>query len=787
MPIIPNNTPFVLLTNVQQPDKGTANGQHTYNKRNRSTATCVQCPFLIVPECLRCPPNQVCSVSVQTCDTCPGFSCIDVAETYINNTDAQSLSPSSSNGPASPTATTLPDNNTNPKVSNAYLWPLVGGLGGGAIFILIISLGFCFLRQHYRQRKSDSPITSLSPRMPTPPAFELAEKSRLEPSGVSQDQVLPTPVVIPAVAAGLGPPGTRVTGLLKAKMIPNQDKTGENFWSIETDKLPQLQEEEQLQIKIQPTSIIGSTPEAKEKLKGKAFTKLNVETTTNTTKIPIAELVLERTEKANTSPRSCQKIEYPKAQRHHEKSKHLISSLAGDAIKGDTTDTTPATADTTTSFANADLIPTIQKRSISAPTPMNETHIYTSSTTRLLLPEIPPNKPLTLSKAPQAITTSLLVGLQEPSCEVLKQQQLPLLTTQQHQEQKHDLKQYLGVDYETKTKHDALRNLIQQQAPLPLPSQPSRTSELKVESISIFDDIISEEGRVLKTVLPPGPLKPTPYDRFLFKIKMQMYENRHNASRTSSLIHMGLEEDSSDSALSTSVQPPFTYLHVPSGLTSNTNDKGLSEINRSYDNRDNPDFSKKDAASSPQVQPYDKGTEIICGDSAAIASAHRYPHKFSSNTGTHLSQGQHSKTKTNTITGDNTTAIATEQVTTDSVLFEQIEALLDLGGTKRLSSNSSCRSSIIEKDADWALTRNTATTTTTDVAVATNVNQAQPSRDASQQQGHLNCDKSFNINTSVNKHMDARRVGYPVLYGSRKKIQYIFPPTTPKRKPQKKS
>ena len=89
MPIIPNNTPFVLLTNLHQPDKGTTNGQHTYNKRNRSTATCVQCPFLIVPECLRCPPNQVCSVSVQTCDTCPGFSCIDVAKTYINNTGAQ--------------------------------------------------------------------------------------------------------------------------------------------------------------------------------------------------------------------------------------------------------------------------------------------------------------------------------------------------------------------------------------------------------------------------------------------------------------------------------------------------------------------------------------------------------------------------------------------------------------------------------------------------------------------------------------------------------------------------
>ena len=71
---------------------------------------------------------------------------------------------------------------------------------------------------------------------------------------------------------------------------------------------------------------------------------------------------------------------------------------------------------------------------------------------------------------------------------------------------------------------------------------------------------------------------------------------------------MGLEEDSSDSAPSTSVQPPFTYLHVPSGLTSDTNDKGLSEINTSYGNRDNPDFSEKDAASSPQAQPYDKGT-----------------------------------------------------------------------------------------------------------------------------------------------------------------------------------
>jgi hypothetical protein len=612
--------------------------------------------------------------------------------------------------------------------------------------------------------------------MPAPPAFELAEKLRFETSRARLDQVLPAPVTIPATATAMAPPGTIVTGLLQTKKIPDKDKTGQEFLSIETDRLSRLQREEQAKIR--------STPEAREKMKGKTVKKLSVVTTTNTTKMPTTESILKK-KKAATRQRSRQEIEYLKEQRHYARSKSLVSSQAGDAIKGDATDTTAVTAAAVTSFANVGLIPAILTRSTSAPTPMVETHIYTPSTTCLLLPEIPPNEPLTLSKTRKAVTTSSFAGLPVPSSNVLKQQQLPSLTTQQRQEQKHGRQQYLDTDYETLTERGALQNLTQQQASLALPNQPPLTSDLKPESISAFEDIINEESRILETVLPPGPQKPTPYDRFLFKIKMNMYERRRNASRTSSLVHMGLDENSDDIASSTSSQSPFTYLDMASGLASETNNKDFSEINRTYGSGNNPDFNGNNMARSSQAQPYNSDIEIARGNSA-ITFAQSYPQQFFSNTEIHFSQGQRSGIKANAITGDNnTTAIAAEQVTTDSVLCEEIEALLDLGRPRRLSDNRGCRSGGMERDANCALTRKAATTVK--ATVATNVNQAQCSRNFSQQhQGRLNLDNSFNINMPVNEHRDASGFAYPILYGSRENIQNIFPPTILKRKPQKK-
>lgn len=116
----------------------------------RGSNGCVICST--PPACPVCPSNQVCSLSAQTCDTCPAVSCVDSSSTYINNDGSSSSSSSSSSSTptAASSAASADKASSTLKTSNSLLAPLIAGITGGVVLVCLAAFLIFYCR---RKRK----------------------------------------------------------------------------------------------------------------------------------------------------------------------------------------------------------------------------------------------------------------------------------------------------------------------------------------------------------------------------------------------------------------------------------------------------------------------------------------------------------------------------------------------------------------------------------------------------------------------------------------------------------